>query len=255
MLSKKIIFFLGVFCLLASGCRHNQNKKLVIATAANMQFAMKELTAAFTAGSGVDCEIILSSSGKLTAQIMEGAPFDILVSANMKYPDELYKNGFSKNEPVIYAYGKLALWSMDNEINPSIELLGTDKIKHIALANPKTAPYGQAAVEVLNHYNIFEKTRNKLVYGESIAQTNQFIISEAAEIGFTALSVVLSPEMKNKGQYLEINSDIHSSIAQGIIILRKSKKQIQAQQFSDFLFSEKGREILNTFGYAVKINN
>lgn len=216
-----------------------------------MQFVIKDLVENFTTTTGIECEIIISSSGKLTAQINEGAPFDIFVSANMKYPNDLFEKGLTFGKPKIYAYGRLVLWSMKNEITPSIQLLENDKIKHVAVANPKTAPYGNAAIEVLNHFQILKRIESKLVYGESIAQVNQFVNSQAAEIGFTSKSVILSPKMSNKGNWVEIDESIYSPIAQGIVCLKNdpSKKNI-ALKFSDFIFSKKGKEILNTFGYS-----
>ncbi|MEO1263322.1 MAG: molybdate ABC transporter substrate-binding protein [Bacteroidota bacterium] len=251
ILYKKITYLLLVICLFSLSCQQRQQSKLTIAAAANLQFAMKDLVYSFTETTGVQCEAILGSSGKLTAQIMEGAPFDLFVSADMKYPTALNQKGFSLSPPAVYAYGKLVLWSMVGHIRPSIEILTSDSIEHIALANPKTAPYGQAAIEVLKHYNIQGQTENKLVYGESIAQTNQFITSEAAECGFTAKSVVLSEVMKGKGQWIELDPAIYSPITQGVVILKDSKKVKEARQFFDFLFSEKGKNILEKFGYAV----
>ncbi len=216
-----------------------------------MQFAINELVDNFSKTSGIECEIIISSSGKLTAQINEGAPFDVFVSANMKYPNDLFEKGLTLGEPKIYAYGKLVMWSMKKEFTPSIQLLENDKVKHVAVANPKTAPYGNAAIEVLRHYDFFEELQSKLVYGESIAQVNQFVNSQAAEIGFTSKSVVLSPKMIDKGNWVEIDESIYSPIAQGIVCLKNdpAKKNI-ALKFSDFIFSKKGKEILNTFGYS-----
>jgi len=233
------------------GCQDTTPTKLTIATAANMQFAMKELTSSFTIQTGLPCETVISSSGKLTAQIKEGAPFDILVSADMKYPSDLFENGFATSAPETYAHGRLVLWSM-TEQSPSLEILSDETISHIALANPKIAPYGSAAVEVLEHHNILGEVTDKVVYGESIAQTNQFIISKAAEMGFTAKSVVLSPGMKGQGRWIEIDPNIYTPLAQGIVILDNQRGQLdQAQKFYDFLFSQKGKEILDKFGYSV----
>ena len=220
-----------------------------------MQFVIKDLVESFTNSTGIECEIIISSSGKLTAQINEGAPFDVFVSANMKYPNDLFEKGLTLGKPKIYAHGKLVMWSMKNEITPSILLLENDKIKHIAVANPKTAPYGNAAIEVLNHFQILKKLEPKLVYGENIAQVNQFINSQAAEIGFTSKSVVLSPKINNKGNWVEIDESIYSPIAQGIVCLKNDpSKKNNALKFSDFIFSKKGKEILNTFGYSTNFD-
>lgn len=216
-----------------------------------MQFTINELVKEFSKTTGNECEIIISSSGKLTAQINEGAPFDVFVSANMKYPIDLFEKGLTLGKPKIYAHGKLVLWTMKNEIEPTIPILENKNIKHIALANPKTAPYGNAAIEVLNHYQILKKLNSKLVYGENISQVNQFVNSQAAEIGFTSKSVVLSPKMLHKGKWIEIDNSIYSPIAQGIVCLKNdSAKENLALKFSDFIFSKKGKEILNTFGYS-----
>lgn len=215
-----------------------------------MQFVMVELIENFTKKTGIECETIISSSGKLTAQITEGAPFDIIVSADMKYPLKLFKNGLTITKPQIYAYGKLVLWSMNNDIEPSIEILTKSEITHIALANPKTAPYGLASIDVLKHYHILDSIQHKLVYGESISQTNQFITSKAAEIGFTSKSVVMST--KTKGKWIGINPELHTPIAQGIALLKnRNNHSKEAKLFYDFMFSTKGKEILNKFGYSV----
>jgi len=225
---------------------------LTIATAANMQFAMQDLTRSFTEQTGTDCEIIVSSSGKLTAQIKEGAPYDVFVSADMKFPNELVESGFTRSKTTVYAYGKLIIWSMTDHIDPSFELLKSEEIRHVAMPNPKTAPYGRAALEALIKNKIYEEIKGKLVFGESVAQTNQFIYSKAAEIGFTAKSIVFSPNMKGKGTWKEIDSDLYAPIAQGIVLLknRETHRQ-QSQDFYNFLLSGKGKEILIKFGYSI----
>jgi molybdate transport system substrate-binding protein len=253
---KKVFWILMIcqFCLLfliaANGCRQKDSEKLFIATAANMQYPMNDLVKAFSLQTGMDCETVISSSGILTAQIREGAPFDVFVSADMKYPAELYKDGYTIAAPEIYAYGVLILWTIVQELDPSIDLLTSDRIRHIALANPRTAPYGMAAVEVLERAGIYDMVQKKLVYGESISQTSQFIVSGAAEIGFTAKSVALSPDMEDRGNWIVVDENHYTPIAQGMVIL-KNKKIKQAEKFRDFLFSEKGRKILNKFGYLV----
>ncbi len=243
-----------VLALLLISCRTHQEEKLIvrIATAANMQFVMEQLTATFKEETGVSCEVVVSSSGKLYAQIMEGAPYDLLVSADLKYPDELYKNKRTTSPPKVYAYGQLALWTMLDTLSLSLNLLSDNRLEHIAIANPKTAPYGRAAIEVLAHHKLLELVNDKLVYGESIAQTNQFIISKSAEVGFTSMSVVLSDEMKGKGRWMAINKNDYSPIEQGVVMLNNRKTEnSEVQKFYDFLFSEKGKNILKKFGYSV----
>ena len=251
MTTTRLLLFFIALTMVFLGCGKEDHTKLTVAAAANMQFAMEELTRAFLEDTDIECETIISSSGKLTAQIKEGAPFDIFVSADMKYPNDLFENGFTTGEPDIYGYGKLVLWSMYEGVAPTIDLLTSEKISHIALANPKIAPYGVAAREVLKHHGIWERVQDKLVYGESIAQTNQFITSKAAEMGFTAKSVVLSPALNSKGRWRELNPDTYTPIAQGIVLLKgRESQQAKAQKFRDFLFSAKGKKILNKFGYS-----
>lgn len=252
---KRIIPVLITCIILLSGCREEKESKLTIAVAANMQFAIKELAKTFTDQTNIQCDLIISSSGKLTAQIKEKAPYDVFVSADMKYPTELFNKGFTTDKPEIYGYGKLVMWSVKDNIKPSISLLTAPEIKHIALANPKMAPYGTATLEVLNHYGIYESVKDKLVYGENISQTNQFIISKAAEIGFTSKSVVLSPEMKEKGHWQDIDETTYSPIDQGVVVIKQDNlQQDNARKFYNFLFSNDAKTILEDFGYSIKIN-
>ena len=238
--------------LFLSGCgRPSQSDTLTIATAANMQFAMKELVDRFSAATGITCNLTISSSGKLTAQIREGAPFDLFVSADMKYPETLHREGLAEKPPKVYAYGKLVLWTLSDTLEPALPGLTDPAVRHIAVANPETAPYGAAAVEVLRHYGLYESVQEKLVFGESIAQTNQFIVSRAAEIGFTAMAAVRSPEMQGKGRWKEVDADTYAPIAQGVLLLKGvSRKQEGALAFYEYLSSAEAAGILEKYGYS-----
>ncbi|KAA0989861.1 molybdate ABC transporter substrate-binding protein [Dyadobacter aurulentus] len=246
---QHLILFIG---LILAGCS-KPSEKIIVATAANVQYVMKELKIEFEKESGKQIEIVVGSSGSLTTQIREGAPFDVFVSADTKYPDEIFKNGGSDEKPKVYALGSLVLWSKNTpqaELNTA--LLTTEKIRKIAIPNPKTAPYGVAAIEVMKSQRLFDQIEPKLVFGESIAQTAQYIMSGSAEIGFNALSIVLSPEMKNKGHYILLDSTSYQPIQQAAILLKHSNnspKKEASQKFYDFLFSEKGKAILKKYGY------
>ncbi|WP_343914217.1 molybdate ABC transporter substrate-binding protein [Aquimarina litoralis] len=234
------------------GCTEEKKDRITVAAAANMQFAIKEISDAFTKQTGISCDLIVSSSGKLTAQIKEGAPYDIFVSANMKYPNDVYKEGFAVAPPKIYAYGQLVLWSLYHDIELSVAGLSNPKIQNIALANPKTAPYGQAAVEFLKSKEVYTLVEDKLVYGESIAQTNQFITSKASEIGFTAKSVVMSSQTKRQGYWKELDSSFYTPIAQGVVLIKQENKEhMNSTKFYDFLFSKEAKKILEDFGYLL----
>lgn len=234
-----------------SGSISEQQKTLIIATAANMQFAMEALVKDFKKRNDIKCELIVGSSGKLTAQIKAGAPFDVLMSANMKYPEEIEKAGLALLPTKIYAYGRLVLWSSDKNIIPRLETLVNQDIKHVAVANPKTAPYGQAAVEVLTQLQIIDSVQSKLVYGESIAQVNQFITSGAAEIGFTAQSVVMAPKLQHLGNWISIDPQLYQPIAQGIVLIKRSDGMPDtAKQFYEYINTNNAKAILKKYGYA-----
>jgi molybdate transport system substrate-binding protein len=243
--------FLLLSVILASCSKPSD--KIVVATAANVQYVMKEIQKEFEKETGEEIQIVVGSSGKLTAQIREGAPFDVFVSADTKYPQEIFKNGGSDEEPKIYATGSLVLWAKDiPETELSTAILSTEKVKKIAIPNPRNAPYGEAAIEVLKAQNLFEKTEKKLVYGESIAQTAQYISTGSVEAGFNALSIVLSPEMKNKGHYIIIDSTLHKPIQQAAILLKHSNaspKKESSQKFYNFLYSNKAKQIFKKYGY------
>ena len=232
------------------GCSRNDHQTLTLAVAANMQFVMQTLVETFSTHTGIECVLVTGSSGKLMAQIKSGAPYDIFLSADMKYPKELYHLGFTTTTPKVYAYGQLVLWSMIEGLHPSLDILLTEEVKHIAIANEKIAPYGRAATEVMKNSHTYQALKDKLIYGESIAQTNQFIVSQAAEIGFTAMSVVMSEKMREKGTWVTIEGELYNKIEQGVVVIANERAlNKQALQFYDFIFSQEAQRILHQFGY------
>lgn len=239
-----------------NGFKNKPEHKVTVAVAANVQYAMETLKTKFEKETGIKVEVILGSSGKLTQQIQEGAPFDVFVSADTKYPLTLHQNNFASNAPKVYANGVLVLWTARNDLKLSADLsfLLSDNIKKIAIANPKTAPYGVAAEEVLKHYNLYNKIQDKLVFGESIAQTNQFILTKSADVGFTAKSVVLANETKGKGVWIEPDKKNHTPIAQSAIILKHGAETNKAssEKFYNYLYSNGAKEIFRRFGYITK---
>lgn len=245
--------FLSFLCLtLLHGCQ--QSPRLQVAVAANVQYVAQALKEAFEKETGVDLELIVNSSGKITAQVEQGAPYDVFLSADTKYPQALYAKGLTIGRPRVYGYGKLIVWTnrFANVHLPLPVLLTKDNSK-VAIANPETAPYGQAALQVLAHYGIKEKLRDRLVLGESISQVNQYVLSGAVELGFTAQSVVREPAMKGEGSWVEVDSAAYAPIAQSAVLLRSSASREsaeQARQFYAFLFSPKAQLILKRFGYG-----
>jgi molybdate transport system substrate-binding protein len=232
---------------LLTSCLETDDQTLRIAVAANMQLAAEELAVAFSNESNIKTEVISGSSGKLAAQILSGAPFDVFLAANMNYPLAVYDGGKAESKPRNYATGKLVLWSAIDAIKPTTESLKLNEIKTIAIANPRTAPYGQAGTEVLENLKIYELVKDKLVFGESISQTNQFIVSKAAQIGFTSKSSVLCEK-----NWIEINDSLYSPMKQGMIIIKQSKEKLKLSHlFQEFLFSKKASKILITNGFTV----
>lgn len=245
---------IGLVAILFTACSR-PNDKVVVATAANVQFVMQELQKEFEKGTDTRLEIVVGSSGKLTAQIREGAPFDLFVSADTRYPQEIYDNGGGETAPKIYARGALVLWTSDSTVVPDLPMLANPAVKKIALANPETAPYGTVAVQVLQKAGLYEQVKSKLVYGESIAQTTQYIATGAADLGFTALSVVLSPEMKGKGRYVKLDSTTYTPIDQAALLLKHSEtspKREKSREFYDFLYSENAMIVFKKYGYSVE---
>ncbi|MEL6535707.1 MAG: molybdate ABC transporter substrate-binding protein [Bacteroidota bacterium] len=243
------IICLGLFLL---GCTQEEKQGVRVATAANVQFAMERLAVDFEAKSGYPVEIILGSSGKLKAQIEQGAPFDVFLSADVRYPEELHKSIGYLYTPKTYAYGKLVLWSLDTAKALEFPTLVSPGIRHIALANPKTAPYGAAAQLVLQNLALTETLQDKLVYGESISQVNQFVVSQTADLGFTARSVVTSPKMQSTGQWIPVADSLYTPIAQAALLLQRDSLhgKPSAQEFYEYLFTEAAQGILEEFGYG-----
>jgi len=243
------LFMLCLVCALPA-----RAETLTVAVAANVQYAFDDLRAAFTKQTGIPVKPIFGSSGKFTAQIQTGAPFDLFVSADMEYPEALHRAGLATSAPRVYAYGTLVLWSMkDIDLSKGLALLADKGIRKVALPNPQVAPYGREALRALQSAKLAEIVGPKLVYGESIGQASQYIYSGIVDAGFTAKSVVLSPEMQGKGKWVEVDPRLYTPIAQGAVILKQGQAAHpkEAQLFFDFLFSGQARAIFTRYGYRL----
>ena len=230
--------------------------EIKIAVAANVSYAMEPLKKAFNVlHPETHIEVILGSSGKLTAQIKNGAPYELFLSANMKYPETLYNEGMAVSEPIVYAQGSLAYLSLkQKDFTQGMEVLKDENITKIAIANPKTAPYGGAAKEALENAGLYETLKDKFVHGESISQTVTYAMT-AADIGFIAKSSLFSPQMSHfkKGiNWSEVDEKLYTPIDQGMVILKKGEGSAEVKAFYDFMLSQQAREILKNFGYKVK---
>ncbi len=250
-----ILFFLALTlsaCSPAAERGGGGTERIVVAAAANVQFAVKALEPLFEEETGVDVEFIVSSSGKLTAQILQGAPYDLLVSADLKYPYTLEQEGQTGGPVRPYALGTLVMWTKKGApLDADLRFLTDPSIRKIAIANPKTAPYGEQTINILKYFGIYEQVASKLVFGESIAQTNQYIISGACELGFTAKSVVLSPEMEGQGQWIDIDEKAYSPIVQGMVVTSYGQEHHRESStlFYNFMLGPRAREVLTRYGY------
>ena len=250
---NKVFVLFFVLCSLLSSCGSTNNEEVIlIAASANVQYPINDIVKGFEEKTGINCEIIVSSSGKLSAQIKEGAPYDVFISADMVYPGDLYDKGFCATPPKSYASGTLILWTALPNQKVSMEYLLSEKVNHIAIPNPMLAPYGKAVMEALEFYGIDEKIRSKIVYGESISQTNQFITTKVAEVGFTAKSVVLLPEMAEIGHWEEVDRQAYTIINQGAVVVSTNEKKLNyAHAFYEYLFSKESEDILTNYGYGL----
>jgi molybdate transport system substrate-binding protein len=227
-----------------------------VAVAANVSYAIKDLVIEFNkTHPDIKVNITLGGSGKLTAQITHGAPYEIFMSADLKYPDALYKNGLALNQPIVYAEGGVVFLSVkERDFSSKFELLKDDKIKKIAIANPKLAPYGKATVEAMKSVGVYESVKKKFVYGESISQTLSYAL-RAADIGLVAKSSLFSPKMKRfkKGlNWSDVDPKLYTSIKQGIVILKNADTNTDVKAFYDFILSKSAKEIFQKFGYIVR---
>jgi molybdate transport system substrate-binding protein len=179
------------------------------------------------------------------------------MSADISYPNKLYLSGFTSSKPKVYAYGTLVLWTTKNlELKDNIKILNNDNVNKISIANPKNAPYGEESINTLKYYKMYDQIKHKIIYGESISQINNYVILNAVDIGFTSKSSVLSPEMINKGKWIEIDKKSYKPIAQGVVILKHGIKNNadNSKKFYNFLFSKRAKKIFEKYGYIVKNN-
>jgi len=215
-----------------------------VATAGNVAFAIKDLAKEFYKETKIKVIPIIGSSGKLTAQIEKKAPYDIFLSANMKYPEYLYNKGLVKTKPKVYAKGKLILFSK-NGIKTFNDIFNAKKI---AIANPKTAPYGMATIEYLKNKHIYNKLKHKFVIGGNISTTFSYAM-KVTNYGFIARSLLFKfPKLNNKNYFIELDEKFYSPIKQGIVLISDSK---EALKFYKFIFSQKAKRIFLKYGYNI----
>ncbi|WP_415397471.1 molybdate ABC transporter substrate-binding protein [Sulfurimonas sp. CS5] len=223
-----------------------------VAVAANVSYAIEDLKKEFNkTHPNTKVRVTLGSSGKLTAQIKHGAPYQLFMSANMKYPQALYKEKIAITQPKVYALGSLAILSnKKRDLSDGIYILQSKEVSKIAIANPKTAPYGIAAMQAITNAKIKNDVKSKFVYGESISQTVSYAVT-AADIGIIAKSSLYSKNMskyKENINWIAVDSKLYTPIKQGIVMLKEDK---EVKAFYDFIISKDAKKIFQNYGYLL----
>jgi len=230
-----------------------QAEKIMVAAAADLKFAMDEIVASFNqTHSHGEVQVVYGSSGKFHTQIQQGGPYDLYFSADIDYPRELAKLGLAGSEVTPYAVGRIVLWSNSLDATKlTLESLADPKITRIAMANPKHAPYGKRAEEALRATGLWEKVEEKLVFGENIAQTAQFVQTGNAQVGIVALSLALNPQISKDGGYCLIPDKFHKPLEQGYVITRLGAEKPLAKSFAGYMQSASARTIMVRYGFVL----
>ncbi|MFL9609939.1 molybdate ABC transporter substrate-binding protein [Methylobacillus sp. Pita2] len=250
-IALRLALFLGLVFSLAA---HADPAR--VAAAADLKFVLEELTQAFEKQGGEKPAVTYGSSGSITTQISNGAPFELFLSADEEYVAKLNSGGFTRDEGVLYATGHLVIVTLKQaalEVDPELKglqaALKAGKLQRFAIANPEHAPYGRRAVEVLKHAGIWEQIQPKLVLGENVAQAAQFATSGSTDGGIVALSLVKSPQLVNTVKYAEIPESWHSPQRQRMVLLKNSGSNAKA--FYGFLQQPAARQVFSRYGFVL----
>ncbi len=228
-------------------------EQVLVAVAANFVPPFREIALEFEKSTGHRLQVAGGSSGNFYSQIKNGAPFDVFFSADMERPKLLEDEGLGiKGTRFTYAIGRLVLWSPNENLIKGEETLRSKQYKRLAMANPKTAPYGVAAMQAMQKLELWETLQPQIVMGESLGQTMGFIESGNAQIGFVALSQVLGPKMKGKGSRWDVPNNLHEPIKQDMIVLARAKDNQAAKALMEFIGSPQAKKIIERYGYELK---
>ncbi len=228
---------------------------LSVAAAADLRFVLDDIALEFQ-GKHPDIQVRVTygSSGNFFAQLTNNAPFDLFLSADTDYPRRLIEQGLAaRASAFVYAVGHLVVW-VPRDSSLDIEKLGVQALldpsaRKIAIANPRHAPYGRAAEAALRTAGVYDRVRERLVYGDNVAQTAQFVQTGSADVGLIALSLALTPTMRASGRYWEIPVDSYPRLEQGGVILSWAKNPQAAEALRDFVVGEQGKTILRRYGF------
>ncbi|MEO8257760.1 MAG: molybdate ABC transporter substrate-binding protein [Acidobacteriota bacterium] len=238
--------------MLADGLASAQG--LAVAAASDLQTALPALAAQFEKDTGQRMRLTFGSSGNFFAQIQNGAPFDLFLSADIEYPKRLEDSGHADRGSLYqYATGHIVLWTRTDsgiDLKRGLAVLADARVRRIALANPEHAPYGRAAVAALRHEQLYDRVRGNFVLGENISQAAQFAESGSADAGILALSIALSPALEAAGGYADIPASWYPPIAQAAVVVASSRQKALARQFIAFLKTPDGIRILQSYGFG-----
>jgi molybdate transport system substrate-binding protein len=248
---KRVKLLIVALSLMLASTAHAE--KITVAAAADLKFAMDEIVTGFNKNHpGDEVQVVYGSSGKFHTQIQQAAPYDLYFSADIGYPRELARQGLAASEVKPYAVGRIVLWSAEMDATKmTLANLADLKITKIAIANPKHAPYGKRAEEALRSAGLWEKVQPKLVFGENISQTAQYVQTGNAQVGIIALSLVLNPELSKKGGYYLIPDTMHNPLEQGFIITKRGANKPLAKKFADFISTQQVRGIMTKYGFVL----
>jgi molybdate transport system substrate-binding protein len=227
--------------------------RFTIAAASDLRFALDDIAEIYRKQHPDHAfDIIYGSSGKMTTQIMNGAPYDVFFSADIAFPERLEEAGFTATEPEVYAIGRIVIWS--NTLDASelrLEDLPTDpRIRRIAIAQPSHAPYGQRAQEALESVGVWEAVQPRLVFGENIAHTAQMVESGAANVGVIALSLAKFPTLAKHPHYL-IDDELHGPLTQAYVVTRRAEDNAAAKTFARYMETDEAHEIMERYGFVM----
>jgi molybdate transport system substrate-binding protein len=227
-----------------------------VAAASDLNAALSDVIARFGGAHDVDVSVSYGSSGTFYAQLLNQAPFDLFLSADVTYPNQLAARGLTlPQSEFTYAIGRLAVWApasspLDLE-HDGLQALTQESVAHVAIANPEHAPYGRAAVAAMQAAGVYDRVRPKLVVGENVAQAMQFVQSGAADVGIVALSLARAPSVKGKGRLFEIPVSTYPRLEQGGTILKGAADVDAARALRGFLLSADGQAILKQYGFSM----
>lgn len=247
---------LGLFILLSlTILPAARAEEISVAAASDLTFAFPEVAALFQKQTGNSVKLSFGSSGNFFSQIQNGAPFDLFFSADIGYPQKLEAQGLTEPGTLYkYALGKIVVWAPKEsslDLDHGLEALLDPRVRKVAIANPEHAPYGRAAVAAMQHDGVYDKVKPKLVFGENISQTAQFIESGNADVGIIALSLALAPAMQDKGRFSAIPELSYPPLEQAGVILKSSTKKRVAREFLEFLKKPEVVNLMKRYGFVV----